>query len=268
MSKRIIISASSDIGRSMANRWVEQGHSVIGTFRNHSSKVVLEDLGVAAIPCNLNSRFSTRAASKRIIDLLSGSVWNTLVLAAGTQTPVGMFRDNRFQDWSRSVTVNFIRQVQVVHALLPHAAIGAQVLFFAGGGTNGAVKRYSAYTISKIASIKLCELLAAEEPEIRFTSIGPGWVRTKIHQETFNAGQLAGENLEAANQRFATGDFFPMNDLLDKVDWILNAPAAAVNGRNFSAVHDPFEDSRFTDWLLDDENRFKLRRLGNNPNLS
>ncbi len=266
MSIRIILSASSDIGISLATSWIEAGHVVFGTFRNRTTGQKLRKAGVASYYCNLNSFEATRRASKRLARGLLGRRWSVLVMAAGTQNPVGLFRENKFAEWEDSISVNFTRQVQFLHALLPHAEVGAQVIFFAGGGTNGIVDRYSSYTISKIASIKLCELLAAEEPHLKFTSIGPGWVRTKIHQETLDAGLRAGENWEKTKARLASGNFFPIEKLSQRIEWIVESESEVVSGRNFSAVSDPFENPSFKNWLVADQNRFKLRRHANEPN--
>ena len=50
-----------------------------------------------------------------------------------------------------------------------------------------------AYTLSKIASIKAVELLDAEK-DTKFTILGPGWVKTKIHKSTIDQPRSSGDN--------------------------------------------------------------------------
>ena len=141
--------------------------------------------------------------------------------------------------------------------------LGPCVLFFAGGGTNAATANYSAYTISKIALIKMCELLDAEIPDVRFTIVGPGWVRTKIHQATLEAGERAGDNYEKTNFLLNNDESTPMKYVLDCCDWLINSPREVVSGRNFSTVFDKWDTKELSEKLMSDSDMYKLRRYGN-----
>jgi NAD(P)-dependent dehydrogenase (short-subunit alcohol dehydrogenase family) len=180
---------------------------------------------------------------------------------------VGPFAGCDFSQWAKSVDVNFIQQLQLVHELLPsrnkqrkHPPV---VLFFAGGGTNNATVNYSAYTISKIALIKMCELLDAEIPDTSFVILGPGWVKTKIHQATLDAGEIAGANYKKTIAKLAGDECTPMEKVVACCDWLLGAPRRVVSGRNFSLVFDQWGSSALTEELLKDPNMYKLRRHRN-----
>jgi NAD(P)-dependent dehydrogenase (short-subunit alcohol dehydrogenase family) len=263
MSIRVILSVSSDIGKALAISWLAEGHTVIGTFRDPVQSEELSELGVEVVHCDLTRRSSIKSALAQINELCKGGNWETLVLAAGTQGPIGSFRQLNFDDWRLSMEVNFVGQVEFMHGVLKTGKKDANVIYFAGGGTNGTVDLYSAYTIAKIASIKLCELLDSEEPEMKFCILGPGWVRTKIHNETLEAGPLAGPNFQKTREMLRSGTFVEMSHVVWCVDWLIAAPKRAVGGRNFSAAHDPFASGNFVEWLALDSNRFKLRRFDN-----
>jgi NAD(P)-dependent dehydrogenase (short-subunit alcohol dehydrogenase family) len=186
----IIISASSDIGAAMTKRWLARDWKVFGTFRTKSPAAKeLMAAGAKLFYCDVSRESSIRAACRELRKACPS--WNALILAPGTQEPVGAFAKSNFNKWEESVRVNFTSQMRIVHELLPSrnkkARVGPCVLFFAGGGTNNAPVNYSAYVISKIALIKMCELLDAEVPDTRFAIVGPGWVKTKIHQATLKA---------------------------------------------------------------------------------
>lgn len=139
------------------------------------------------------------------------------------------------------------------------------VLLFAGGGTNNATVNYSAYTISKIASIKMCELLDAEIADTRFVIVGPGWVKTKIHQATLAAGEkLAGANYQKTIFKMASNECTPMDEVMDCCEWLFNSPRELVSGRNFSTVFDKWGSPELQIALAKDLNMYKLRRYGNN----
>lgn len=255
---RVILSISSDIGDAIAKRWRSQGLDVYGTTR-----AINESSDSRLVHCDLASSRSVDDAADAIADLLPGP-WDTLVLAAGTQLPIGKFSEIDIDEWQTSLDVNFVSQFRFLKRLLPLAAKRARVVFFAGGGTNGSVDFYSAYTISKIASIKMCELLASEEPELGFSILGPGWVRTKIHQETLKAGPIkARANFDRTQAMLLGDDMVEMDHVVDWVDWIIDQPLHRVSGRNFSAVHDPRNSVELIQSLDSDSNLFKLRRYGN-----
>lgn len=265
MSKpqHIIISISSDIGFSLAKKWLQSGKAVTGTYRTKSSLCdELEAMGANLLHCDLGDKSSVNSAIDIINNLNS---WETLTLAAGHQEPVSMFLDCNFEHWEQSIMVNFSRQLNIVHGLMPNKSLEkSSVLFFAGGGTNNATIAYSAYTISKIALIKMVELLDAEILDTTFSILGPGWVKTKIHESTLKAADSAGANYEKTIQMLENNgsECYPMDKVVSCCDWLLSSPRELVGGRNFSAVHDPWESDKIR-LILDDSNIFKLRRFGN-----
>ncbi len=266
MSTRIITSISSDIGIALAKAWVAEGHRVIGTYRTASTETEnLAKLGIDLIPYDLARVSSVNRALSAISSLAHN--WDVLIQAPGLQDPVGPFMDCDFDEWESSVTVNFSAQLRLTQGLLKtrnkNSANGPLVLFFAGGGTNNATVNYSAYTISKVALIKMCELLDAEVPDTRFTILGPGWVKTKIHDATLQAGDKAGDNLQRTLEKLDSNECVPMDQVIACCDWIVNSPRDVIGGRNFSLVFDDWGNEALDVMLRDDPDMYKLRRSGN-----
>ena len=216
--------------------------------------------------CNLSSSNSVDIACKEISQKINS--WDNLIIAAGVLEPIGTFIDIDFEQWSESLNVNFTNQLRIVHHLLPYRNPKGphcpQVLFFAGGGTNNATLNYSSYTLSKIGLIKMCELLDAEISDCKFSIIGPGWVKTKIHNKTINNRKTAGLSYEETIRRIENNDFVPMQKVLDCCDWIINSPREIVSGRNFSVANDYWGSEILDEQLKIDKNMYKLRRYGNN----
>jgi len=239
---------------------------VVGTYRRTAIKE--KKIGKDAnnlVFCDLSD---PNSVEKACIELQRKSPkWDVLVMCPGMQEPVGSFLDCDFDEWENSVRVNFTSQMRIIRKLLPlrnrNIKLGSSVLLFAGGGTNNAPKNYSAYIVSKIALMKMTELLDAEVSDTRFTIIGPGWVKTKIHKATLRAKGLAGDNYSRTIERFKNNEFTPMNSVLDFCDWVLNSPRSIVGGRNFSIVFDPWKNKCLQDELLKDNDLYKLRRFGN-----
>ena len=262
----IVASISSDIGTALAAAWLRKGWGVAGTYRTWSPAVSeLREAGALVTPCDLADAGSVHAACRTLCASTNG--WDVLVLGAGTQEPVGNFAEVEFDAWETSLRVNFNAQLRLVHALLPSRRLSHQrtptVIFFAGGGTNNAPTCYSAYVISKIASIKMCELLDAEVPDTKFSILGPGWVKTKIHQATVRAGAGAGANYQKTVDFLSSGTGTPVERVVECCNWIIEAPRTTVGGRNFSVVHDRWGEQALAERLGREPDLFKLRRCGN-----
>jgi len=166
----------------------------------------------------------------------------------------------------KSFDVNFFGPLELVQFLIKRqrkAKKEGRVIFFAGGGVNSSTPKFSSYTLAKIALIKATELLDSEIDEFVFSILGPGWVKTKIHNEVIKNGQDAELAFEETNRRFESNSFNSMQDVTNFIDWVLKAPAEIVSGKNFSIEHDPIENQNLLDMLSNNDAFFKLRRFGN-----
>ena len=215
--------------------------------------------------CDLCNNASVASACEELCLRIDG--WDVLVLCPGALDPVGLFSECDMDEWEMSLKINLIAQLRVLHDLLPSrnlcSPLGPCVISFAGGGTNSAPVRYSAYTVSKIALIKMTELLDAEVPDARFAIVGPGWVATKIHNQTLNAGMRAGANYERTKQMLDGVDMTQMDSVLDCCDWLIDSPREIMGGRNFSVAHDRWGTDELSSRLAGDGELLKLRRYGN-----
>ncbi len=234
-----ILGASADIGREMALRYHADGWRVVGAYRDESHVAPLRELpDVTLIQCDL----AGAAAVESLKEALGGEFrWDLFVSSVGTMAPIGPFFEIDFDDWERSVSVNVLAQLRVLHALYPYRRPGGQshACFLAGGGTNGPLTNYSAYCLSKIALIKMCELLDDETTDLNVYIIGPGYMRTKIREETFAAGDRAGPGLEKT-QAFYETEGTSFDDLYAHIGWCMAQGRQVAGGRNFSTMYDPW----------------------------
>lgn len=261
----LILSISSDIGHALSQAWIQKGWQLAGTYRTLSPIVkTLQEQGCLLAKCQLTDATSIVAA----VDLFKTQrfLWDVCVVAPGQLSPVGRFEHIDFDEWENSIKTNFLGPLRCVHSLLSlrrkhfDGVFSPIVIFFAGAGTNGPAPCYSSYAVSKIALIKMCELLDAEIPDVRFVIVGPGWVHTKIHQETIAAGPLAEKNYETTCQKLVGEECTPMDKVIDCIDWLIETQSHAIKGRNFSVVHDPWGKQELEEALIKNPNMYKLRR--------
>jgi NAD(P)-dependent dehydrogenase (short-subunit alcohol dehydrogenase family) len=139
-------------------------------------------------------------------------------------------------------------------------------VLFSGSGTNSAAPAYSAYCASKILLIKMCELLDAESPDTSFFIVGPGIVRTKIHEQTLREPVRGGSNYGKVVEFLGSADpGTSHDDIYSCIRWCVAAGKAAVGGRNVALVHDAWRNggTELARSLQNDPNLYKLRRFGN-----
>ena len=262
-----ILGIGSDIGRSLAEQYSDEGYVVIGTCRSKGSVLGLEENpNITILQCNL--------AEVNAIDALFedyrrlSTPWDLFISCIGNMNPIGRFFDLAFHEWQQSVIVNSVAQLHVLHGMYPLRRRGAlcHVALMAGGGTNGTFRNYSAYCVSKIALIKMCELLDDENPDLNIFIVGPGWVRTKIHNQTIGNEVGSGENYRRTLEFFQSNNpGTSLKDIRKCIDWCIGEGKEGASGRNFSVVNDYWRSmgGELGKQLRRNINKFKLRRFLN-----
>lgn len=256
-----VLGASADIGLALCERLIRDGWFVVGAARDTSRlEQFSNEPAFRALSCDLAEAADIDSMVQSFSALQTS--WDLFVSAAGSMEPIGRFFDLDFDDWEASVTVNTTAQLRVLHGLWRHRnQAKADVMLMAGGGTNNPFPNYSAYCVSKIALIKMCELLDDEEDGLNIFIIGPGFVQTRIHEETLRAGARAGDGYRKTVD-FLTTEGTSMDDIYDNLLWCVAQGKAVAGGRNFSTVHDPWRGGgdRLREQLQNDANAFRLRR--------
>jgi len=267
MKNVFILGIGSGIGEALAERYLNAGYCVAGTYRHKKSvKGLLAKRDVRLFKCDIGRKSSVRDCVE--IYKKCALPWDIFISCVGSMEPIGKFFDFDFDNWEQSVIVNSIAQLRFLHGIYPYRrkSLVNHAVFFAGGGTNNSFTNYSAYCVSKILLIKMCELLDDENKDLNAFIIGPGWVRTKIHSQTLNSRSGAGRNyartLKFLKSKEPGTDY---KDIYDCINWCIGQGINVSGGRNFSVVHDPWKNGGacLARQLRADPDKFKLRRFKN-----
>jgi NADP-dependent 3-hydroxy acid dehydrogenase YdfG len=256
----VILGINADIGSNLANLFINDGYKVIGTYRKKKpTNIPKADI----YKCDITKK---KDIEKFVATLKKKNIkWDIMFSSVGTSEPISKFFDTNFNIWRKSVNVNFISQLEVIHFLYKlRSGNKNSIILLAGGGTNSPFTNYSAYCVSKIALIKMCELIDDEYKNLNTFIIGPGFTKTKTHLETIKAGKKAGKNylrvkkfLKSSNQ----GTSF--KKIYECILWGIKESRKVTGGRNFSVVHDKWGTNRLKNNLLNDTGKYKLRRFKN-----
>ena len=196
-------------------------------------------------------------------DLIKLKDWDVLISFIGSQDPIGPIGKLDPFEIIKGININFTYQFATVANLIKLRKKNSitKIIFFAGAGTNNAPKNYAIYITSKIALIKFTELIHSEYQDIVATIMGPGWVKTKIHNSTLKQKrELAPESFDETNRRFKDNDFNSMNLVTKCLKAIINEQTKAFAGNNISAQHDKWNDPEFLKKLELNDDIYKLRR--------
>lgn len=265
--KSIIISITSDIGEAVAYDWQSRSDKIVGTYRSKNKNYKdLNDKDFDLISLDILDTKSIDNCIKYISKYYDS--WDKLIFCPASLEPIGRFEETEFDDWANSLTLNFTSQMRILHALLPfrNRLDIPSVIFFAGGGTNNATLNYSAYTVSKIATIKMTELLDAEMDDVKFIIYGPGWVKTKIHNATLKYSEESQSNYQKTIDKLKSNECTPYSDIIDSINWGINCEKKTISGRNISIVDDKWATKDLEKALEEDINMYKLRRDKNDWN--
>lgn len=219
--KALVTGASSGIGRAVALRLIDQGHTVIGLARDFG-KLGREDTRLHPVSLDLSD---LGALPEKLRTLTGEHPDVDAVVCCAGRGQFGSLEEFSYEQIRSLVDLNFVSQAYVVRAFLPSLKKqGRGDLVFIGsesalsGGRRGAV-----YTASKAALSGFARALREEcaRSGVRVSVIHPGMVRTEFFE----------------GLPFAPGED-PANYLLPEevaevVVQILNARAGAV----FDEIH-------------------------------
>jgi len=214
-----ILGVNSDIGFALAKQYSKAGFRVMGT-RN-------QDYAIKEFNALPNSQlfyldimepYYTGKFLEEIKKL--DFKWDVLISCIGNVKPIGSFFDLIPGEWKNGVELNATSLFSVLPGLCEKRNLYSSVFFLAGAGTNSALPNYSAYVVSKILLIKMCEQLDAET-YLKVCVVGPGMVKTKGHQDTLEAGERAGHNFVKVKEFLETGEGTSMKKIFDCSRWCM-----------------------------------------------
>lgn len=188
--------------------------------------------------------------------------WDLVIVAMGQLSPIGNFYDIDYEKWRSNFDSNFFTPLRLLKDIWRFHNPGASVCFFSGAGTSNSAKTYSAYSASKIALFKMAELLDDESHDVKLFILGPGMVRTKIQQQTLEAGERAA-NYDRVKQFMESGDQFhgtgtSHDRIYQCLRWAMSLPKEVIGGKN---VYVPDQwGEEMARRMKDNPRLFKLRR--------
>lgn len=263
-ARRILVTGGSlGIGLAVSRELARRGDRVIVAARGMEAVAAaiddLEGSGHEGISMDVSDPRSWEDAA---VQIHARGDLHGLVSAAGILGPIGALEQLPAEDVIETIAVNLVGTMLALRFALPHLRAGrGRAVTFSGGGGTSPLPRYDAYAASKAAVVRLTENLAAHG-EVEINAVAPGFVATRMHDETLRAGpEAAGESYyERTREQLAEGGF-PAREAAELVCFLLSDQARGISGRLISAQWDPWRDDDFRARLREDADLARVRRI-------
>ena len=271
-SKRIIITGGSlGIGFAIAKACAGQGAEVIIAARNQGN---LEDSlkKIKSISEKNHIAYSLDVGDLKAVKVFAewikneGLVVNGLVNCAGIYGPIGKTPNIDMENFTQAIRINFLGTVYMCSVFSPLlvSSTNKKIVNYSGGGAASPFPNYSAYASSKAAIVRFTENLSGELDDDGFdiNCIAPGFVITRLHQETVGAGsEIAGPEFYENTKKQIEEGGVPPEIAAELTIFLLSEDADGITGKFLSAPWDPWQDKTFQEKLREDNDLATLRRI-------
>ena len=139
-----------------------------------------------------------------------------------------------------------------------------KIVNYSGGGAAGPFPRFSAYATSKAAIVRFTENLSLELSNEGFdvNCISPGFVITRLHQDTLEAGpELASQAFYENTKKQVESGGVPPEKTVDLTAFLLSDASDGITGKFLAAPWDAWQDADFQERLRKDKDFATLRRI-------
>ena len=267
----IVTGAGRGIGRAIALAYAREGAKLTLAARSESElqEVVrsASELGADAIavPTDVTKPEDTERLASRTMDQF-GRI-DVLVNNAGISGPMGSLQDNDVADWINTINVNLTGTFLVCRAVIPVmlSQTAGKIINLSGAGATNAWSNMSAYCSSKVAVVRLTEVLAQEldGKGITVNALGPGSVHTSMWDKmTEQAGEVGADFIHELGLRVTSGGGASIDECAELAVWLASGESGALTGRLISAATDDFRSLplRIEEIMAGDA--YTLRRVG------
>lgn len=185
-----------------------------------------------------------------------------LIHAAGIYGPIGRITDLDASAWAETIRVNLLGTFLVTREAARRMKSGGRIVLFSGGGGGSAFPNYSAYASSKAAVVRFTETVAQElAPSIDVNCVAPGFVATRLHEQTLAAGERAGAEFLAKTRDAIASGGVAASVGARAAAFLVSDSAKGITGKFVAAPYDGY--TRWPDHLaeLRDTDIFTLRRI-------
>ncbi|MCJ1369243.1 hypothetical protein MMC20_000453 [Loxospora ochrophaea] len=192
-NKRIIVSgAGAGIGRETTRAFAAAGAASIALIgRTLATLEETKDIVEKEFAAVAMSTHVADAADEVAVAKAAGEIegWDVLVLNAARLATPASVEKSEVKEWWSVFETNVKGNMVMAHAFLPTkrsqaAIVGVSAAIVSLPTDSRPSTGASAYTVSKMAQIKLLEYIASENPDVFVAAVHPGIVQTQMVEKS------------------------------------------------------------------------------------
>jgi acetoacetyl-CoA reductase/3-oxoacyl-[acyl-carrier protein] reductase len=232
-NKLVLVTGSSKgIGKSIANKFVENGYKVAYTYNNTNIEDIDNTQNIFKVKMNIGSRDSIVKALKDIKNYFHKDI-DILVNNAGIaqEKPFLTITDD---DWNNMLNINLQGAFRIIQEVLPYMIEqkwGRIINISSIGGQWGGVNQVH-YAASKAGLISLTQSIAKiySKYEITSNSVSPGLVSTDMSENELNT-----ESGKEKVKNIPIGRLGEKDEIADIVLFLASNEASYITGQTINA---------------------------------
>ena len=175
MGNILITGVSSGLGEALVDAYLQNGDTVYAIGQTLPPKFDRHP-HFFFFPYDLSETFILQATLKEFLDQRSFEI---VILNAGVLGEIQTLSDTDLLDIQKVMDVNVWANKELIDTLQAHAFVKQIVGISSGAAVNGS-KGWGAYSLSKSTLNMLLKVYAKELPEIHFTALAPGIIKTPM----------------------------------------------------------------------------------------
>ncbi|MDA9650333.1 SDR family oxidoreductase [Candidatus Pelagibacter sp.] len=185
----VIFGATGSIGKYLVNQFYNKGHNLLLYIKDKKKlnilKKKIKNRKLQTVNYEqldlINNKDLKKKINKNIKFFKKADV---IINATGVQGEIGNFFKISLKNFFKTFEINFYTQIilfKTIYGLIKDNK-STHIILFSGGGVTNIRKNFSSYSLSKIALVKLVEILAVEfrNKNIRINAVSPGIIDSRM----------------------------------------------------------------------------------------
>lgn len=230
MDKTVLVTGvSRGIGRAIAERFLEEGYIVLGTYNlnGHRAKELQEKYGPEKVVLLGPYDFQNLDKVKELIHNLIDYHIDTVVCNAGAFSEKDDFNNFDLDEFSRIMNCNFYAPLMLTTALQGKISDGGSIVIMSSNDAYSGAFASMSYAISKAALISLMKCLSVNygKKKVRVNAVAPGAIDTDMNTE---------EQMEISPYFTPLGCVGTPTDVAKVVYFLCSSEASFINGETIT----------------------------------
>ena len=181
MKNIFITGVGSGLGLALTKRYLENGDYVYAVGRDIPPQFDKEP-NFFFFPYDLRETFTIKV---EVSEFIRAHHFDIAILNAGILGEIQLLKESTLSEIKEVMDVNVWANKELIDTLDEYASVKQVVAFSSGAAVNGS-KGWGAYSISKASLNMLMKVYAKELPDIHFTALAPGVVKTPMVEHILN----------------------------------------------------------------------------------